>query len=83
MTFGLLTYSRPARTFTWKTVGLAMDKVLLAEGESRWTMAKPSAIAKVSNLGESQPNEFLAEYPGAASPLGAFKRVGATNRRSR
>ena len=43
------------------------DKVLLAEGESRWTMAKPSVIAKVSKLSESQLNEFLAAYPVATS----------------
>jgi len=46
----------------------SMDNVLLAEGESRWTMAKPSTIAKVSKLSESQLNEFLAEYPVTASP---------------
>ena len=39
------------------------DNDLLAEGESRWIMAHPSIIAKVSKVSESQLKEFLANYP--------------------
>jgi uncharacterized protein (TIGR00369 family) len=44
------------------------DNELLAEGESRWTMADPSVIAKVSKVNESQVREFLAKYPVETSP---------------
>jgi len=44
------------------------DHELLAEGESRWTMASPSTIAKISKVDESQIKEFLAKYPVATSP---------------
>jgi acyl-CoA thioesterase FadM len=39
------------------------DNDLLSEGESRWTMATPSIIAKISNVDESVIKEFLAKYP--------------------
>jgi acyl-CoA thioesterase FadM len=39
------------------------DNDLLAEAESRWIMADPSIIAKVSKVSESQIREFLAKYP--------------------
>jgi len=44
------------------------DNELLAEGESRWMMANPSVIAKVSKVNESQLREFLAKYPVETSP---------------
>jgi acyl-CoA thioesterase FadM len=36
---------------------------LLAEGESRWMMANPSVIAKISKVDESLIKEFLSKYP--------------------
>jgi acyl-CoA thioesterase FadM len=39
------------------------DNELLAEGESRWMMAYPSIIAKISKIDESLLKEFLAKYP--------------------
>ena len=39
------------------------DNELLAEGESRWMMAPPSIIAKISKVDESRIKEFLARYP--------------------
>jgi acyl-CoA thioesterase FadM len=44
------------------------DNELLAEGESRWTMANPSIIAKISKVDESLIKEFLAKYPVETSP---------------
>ena len=46
----------------------SINNELLAEGESRWTMADPSVIAKVSKVNESQIREFLAKYPVETSP---------------
>jgi acyl-CoA thioesterase FadM len=39
------------------------DNELLAEGESRWMMANPSVIAKISKVDESLIKEFLSNYP--------------------
>jgi uncharacterized protein (TIGR00369 family) len=39
------------------------DNELLAEGESRWMMATPSMIAKISKVDELLIKEFLAKYP--------------------
>ena len=44
------------------------DNELLAEGESRWMMANPSIIAKISKVDESRIREFLAKYPVKTSP---------------
>ncbi len=44
------------------------DNELLAEGESKWMMAKPSVIAKISKVSESQLREFLAKYPVETMP---------------
>jgi uncharacterized protein (TIGR00369 family) len=39
------------------------DNELLAEGKSRWSMANPSTLAKISKVDESTIKEFLARYP--------------------
>ena len=44
------------------------DNELLAEGESRWTMANPSIIARISKVDESLIKEFLSKYPVGTSP---------------
>ena len=44
------------------------DNDLLAEAESRWIMADPSIIARVSKVSESELREFLAKYPVETSP---------------
>jgi len=44
------------------------DNELLAEGDSRWTMADPSIIAKISKVDESLIKEFLAKYPVGILP---------------
>jgi len=44
------------------------DNELLAEGESKWTIANPSIIAKISKVDESLIKEFLAKYPVGTSP---------------
>jgi uncharacterized protein (TIGR00369 family) len=46
------------------------DKKLLAEGESKWMMANPSLIAKISKVNESQLRKFLAKYPIKTLPQG-------------
>src|SRR5512139_1572033 len=44
------------------------DNELMAESESKWTLANPSTIAKISKIDESLLKEFLAKYPVGTSP---------------
>lgn len=44
------------------------DNELLAEGESKWMMANPSMIARISKIDESEIREFLAKYPLTTLP---------------
>jgi acyl-CoA thioesterase FadM len=40
----------------------SIDNVLLAEGESKWSLVSLSTIAKISNVDESTLEEFLVKY---------------------
>jgi acyl-CoA thioesterase FadM len=39
------------------------ENVLLAQGESKWLLASPATVAKLSSVEESMLEQFLAHYP--------------------
>jgi acyl-coenzyme A thioesterase PaaI-like protein len=54
------------RSTLWRTAGEP-----LAEGESRWLLASPAAIARLSAVDEGTLQRFLANYSAAGGARGA------------